>query len=118
MARYIQFSTADGSTILVEVEEQEVSTEEGVMKAGLMEAANRAIAVAQDTFEAALEQLVQHNVQPFIQAVRSLSDPPEEIQVNFSLKATGEVGNLAIAKGGGEANYSIRLVWKRQTSSE
>jgi hypothetical protein len=46
--------------------------------------------------------------------VRSLTESPDELEVTFGLKATGEVGNIAIAKGGGEANFTIKLSWKRE----
>ena len=34
--------------------------------------------------------------------------------MTFSLKATGEVGNFAVAKAGAEANYTVKLTWKRE----
>jgi hypothetical protein len=34
------------------------------------------------------------------------------LEISFSLKATGELGNVAVGKAGGEANYNVKLVWK------
>ena len=42
-------------------------------------------------------------------------DQPETMEITFGLKATGEVGNVAVARGVGEANYTITLTWKRET---
>ena len=116
MSRYLQFRAEDGSTtLLVEVEDEEVAAADGVVKAGVRDKLDEAVAVAESTFEAAVRTLVRYNAQALILAVRSLADPPSEVEITFGLKATGEVGNLAIAKAGGEANYNVKLNWKQTT---
>jgi hypothetical protein len=114
MARYIEFPTSDGSTLLVEVEQEEVTPPQGVVKAGVKEAVQKTVAVAQSIFEGALDRVVRHNAEAFIQSVRNLTEPPDELEVTFGLKATGEVGNFAIAKGGTELNFTVKLSWKRE----
>jgi hypothetical protein len=106
MARYIEFSTSDGYTILVEVEQEEVSPPQGVVKAGVREAAQKSVAVAQTAFEDAVEQVVRHNAEALIKSVRNLREPPDELEVTFGLKATGE-------EGGTELNFTVKLLWKR-----
>ncbi len=113
MARYIQFTTSDGSTVLVEVEEEEVSPPRGVVKAGVADKVKETVAQAQATLEGSLERVVRHNAETFIEAVRKLSLKPDEMEVTFGLKATGEVGNWAIAKGGTEMNFEVKLTWTR-----
>jgi hypothetical protein len=108
MPNYIQFETEDGAAILVEVAAEELE-EPGVVPAGATE---KAIAKAQATFEQGLE-LVRHNANAFIRKLKDLSDPPNEVEMSFGLKATGEVGNFAVAKAGAEANYTVKLTWKR-----
>lgn len=112
MTLYIQFNTDDGNTILVEVDKEEFSSTKGVAKAGLRERVQDTVATAQATFEKAVEEVVSHNIQAFINSIRNLSEPPSEIEISFGLKATGEAGNIAIGKLGGEMNYSIKLAWK------
>ena len=113
------FTDQDGSTFLVETDAVEVSSEGGVKKAGLKEAAGemagKAVAAAQTLFEKSVENVIQHNAKAFLQAVRSMPDQnqPESMEVTFALKATGEVGNTAVARGTGEANYTVKLTWKR-----
>ena len=109
---YIQFETEDESRILVEIEGEEISPKQGVVKAGLSENIDSAVAVAQTSLKKALKTVVNHNAQALIQSVTDLPQPPSEIEITFGLKATGEVGNFAVAKAGGEANYTIKLVWK------
>lgn len=116
MTRYIQFTDEDGSTLLVETDEAEVYSEEGTVKAGLNEVVERAITTAQTGFEQAVDHMIRSNAKAFLQAIRNLpqQDYPESLEVTFGLKATGEVGNAAIAKGTGEANYTVKLSWKRE----
>jgi hypothetical protein len=117
MADYIQFTAADGSTLLVEVDESEISAQRGVQKAGIREATGKTIAVAQNTFEQAIKQAITHNAQTFLEAVLGLSILPNEAEVSFGLKMTGEFGNVAVAKAGGEANYTVTLTWKRDAKN-
>ena len=115
MADYIQFTSADGNTMLVEVDEGEVSSQQAIQKAGLREMAGKSVAVAQTSFENAIHQAMQYNAQVFLQSVVNLPILPSEAEITFGLKITGEVGNIAVGKAGGETNYTIRLTWKRET---
>ena len=113
MARYIEFPTDDGGTILVEVEGEEVTPPAGVEKAGLLSRRpTGSVAEAAASFDDAVEQAVRRNVRAVSKAVEHLPSSPSEVELVFGLKATGEVGNIAIAKVGGEANLSIKLTWK------
>jgi len=121
VAQYIRFTDKDGSTFLVEIDEEEVLSSGGIAKAGLKEAVGetveKAVVAAQTLFEQAISNVIQNNAKAFLQAIRNLpgQDQPESLEVTFALKATGEIGNTAIAKGTGEANYAITLTWKRST---
>ena len=115
MADYIQFTSADGNSLLVEVDEGEVSSQQAIQKAGLREMAGKSVAVAQTSFENAIQQAMRYNAQVFLQSVVSLPILPSEAEITFGLKITGEVGNVAVGKAGGETNYTIRLTWKRET---
>jgi hypothetical protein len=113
MTNYVQFTSPDGDTMLVEVEQDELSSQQGIQKAGLREMVGKTIAVAQTTFEHAIQQAIRYNAQAFLQSVTSLPILPSEAEITFGLKITGEVGNVAVTKAGGETNYTIRLIWKR-----
>lgn len=77
-----------------------------------MRAAGEAVARAQTGFEEAVKSAVGRSVSALADAVGSLPLATTEVELAFALKATGEVGNLAIAKAGGEANFSVRLTWR------
>jgi len=120
MARYIKYQTADGGTVLVEVEgEAEAAVPKGgVVRAGRVgEAVQDAVEEVQTRFEDAME-VVRRNAQTIIGKVKGLSDPPDEVEVTFGLKATGEFGNFAVAKASAEANYTVKMTWKREEKKE
>lgn len=106
MRRLIEFPLEDGSSVWVEVEEIErpgmvpAVREEGVPER------------SQQTFEAALEK-VRSFAGAIINKLRALSDPPDEVEVEFGLKLNAKAGAiLAIAST--EANYRVTLTWKRE----
>lgn len=115
MADYIQFTSPDGDSLLVEVDESEVSAQQHIQKAGLREMASKSVGVAQTSFEQAIQQTMRYNAQVFLQSIVNLPILPSEAEITFGLKITGEVGNVAVGKAGGETNYTIRLTWKRET---
>jgi Trypsin-co-occurring domain 1 len=113
MSYYIEFPTENG-TILVEAEEVEVETLPGIEKAGLLSRkkdAGEAVAQARVSFDEAIKQVIGENVRALQEAVGNLAKAPDEVELTFGLKATGEAGNIAIGKLGGEANFQLRLLW-------
>lgn len=119
MTKYIQFESRDedGGTVLVEVDEEEVPlSSEGLVKVGIKEVLHNTVAVAQNSFSNAIRKAIQYNVQGLIDAIHSLPEPPSEVEINFGLKMTGEAGNVAVGKAGGEVNYTVKLSWKQSSN--
>lgn len=112
MTQYIQFPTADGGTILVEVEGEEPA--QGLVKAGLGEKVQEGIVKVRDTFEATIMETVRRNAEAFIRTMQTISDPPAEAEITFGVKAAAEAGYSAIAKASGESTYTVTLTWKRE----
>ena len=84
------------------------------MRAGRVgEAVRDAMEEAKTTFEDAMGA-VHQNAQAIIDKLKGLSDPPDEVEVTFGLKATGELGNFAVDKASAEANYTVKMTWKRE----
>jgi hypothetical protein len=119
MANYLRFASGEGEAgdVLVEVDAVEDLPVAGEQDAGLRQwarnQAGEAVAVAQSGFEQAVRQVVSLNVRAFLAAAEALEKPPAEMEVTFGLKATGEVGNLAVGKVAGESNYQVKMVWRR-----
>lgn len=110
MKRLVEFPLEDGGTILVEVD---VPEEAGMVPAGLGEGVPEK---ARQSFEAALDK-VRPAAQTIIKKLRSLHDPPDEVEVEFGLKMSADAGAL-IAAAGVEANYKVTLTWKREETKK
>ena len=123
MAHYVQYSIpGTDQTMLVEVSEDEGSQfptiQEGIQKAsGLEGLMGPVISKAKTSFEDAIQQVLSYNAQVFIQSVANIPIQPSEAEITFGFKITGEAGNIAIGKIGGESNYEVRLTWKRDAKS-
>jgi hypothetical protein len=119
MPTYLQFISGEDE-VLVEVDAAEVYSPTGEQNAGLRqwvkEQAGEVVAVAQSGFEEAVRRAVRLNVPAFLAAAEALEKPPAEMEITFGLKATGEVGNLAVGKVAGECNYQVKMIWKHASS--
>jgi hypothetical protein len=78
----------------------------------LGEVAEKTISKVQNSFAEALH-VIGNNSQAFIHEVRRLAESPDEVEITFGLKASGEFGTFAIAKANAEANYTVKLKWKK-----
>jgi hypothetical protein len=110
MPTFIEYQLEDGATILV----QTMATEgaQGTLrKAGITDAAGNAINAAGQKFSQALAGVKQS-----AQIIRTQLDElkADQVEVTFSLTATGDFGNFAIGQVGGEANYKVVLKWNNQ----
>ena len=112
MARYVEFPLEDGGSILIETADEPTKTQTGFQRTGVGEAGKDTAQAAKQSFDSSLEN-VHKSADLLVKKLRSLSDPPDEMEVVFSLKASGELGNIAIGKAGTEANYTVTLKWKR-----
>ncbi len=108
---YLSFADDQGSAVLVEVSIDEIEPPSGVVKVGVGDRLRGAVATARNSLEGALGAVIRANTQAFLAAVDTLPDGPDQIEIAFAIKATGELSNLAVGKLGGEANYSVTLTW-------
>jgi phosphosulfolactate phosphohydrolase-like enzyme len=120
MSQYIQFNSENGAKILIETEEVAETNRGGIVKAGavgdlISKTTDKVVVVVQTAFEQTLKEAIQLNAGAFVQAVRDMSpqDQPETMEVSFGLKVTGSVGNVAVAQGAVETNYTVTLTWKK-----
>lgn len=116
MSSYLEFETGDGATILIEVDELSATDSPGVAKGAPWRRSEAAVDSARKTFTDAMESAIDTVAAAAHEAIERLARSPNEVELTFALKATGEVGNIAIAKIGGEANFGIRLIWRREAA--
>ncbi len=108
MKRLIEFSLEDGESMLIEVE----SDDEGgglVPASRGMRGGPSVAEKATMSFQEAMDK-VKPAAEVIIKKLRSLSDQPDEVEVEFGLKLTAEAGAV-LAAAGIEANYTVKLKW-------
>ncbi len=115
MAKYVEFQLEDGTSILIESAEEKKSSGGGFVPTarGNEEPTEK----AKVTFEQAVQN-VRGSADLLVSKLRDLSQPPDEMEVTFSLKASAEVGTLFVAKGGAEASYHVSLRWRREEKKD
>ena len=119
MTDYLRFASGEGDAadVLVEVDAAEVCPWRASRMPGC--ASGRGIRLVRRSWwpksglEQAVRRAVSVNVRAFLAAAEALEEPPAEMEITFGLKATGEVGNLAVGKIAGESNYQVKMVWRR-----
>jgi len=102
--RLISMPLEAGGNVLIEVEEEGgASITRGLRPGEVIESISH-------SFEAALEA-----VKPAALAVasklRDFADAPEDVEVEFGLKFTGQAGAF-IASASTEAQFRVKMVWK------
>jgi hypothetical protein len=108
MATYVKFELEDGTVVYFE------STDVAKGSSGLLPA-HRGDAAGQGalSFEKSVES-ISKMAAALVQNLREgHSEQPEEVQVNFGLKASGDVGGLIVSRGGAESNYNVMLRWRK-----
>lgn len=117
MTQYIKFPTLNGETILVEIAEGKEKIDD-LVRAGLAEKVKNAIIIVQENFESAMMTIIERNAEAFNQTMQALPKPIVEAEISFGVKAIAEAGYSAVAKTGGEANYTVRLVWRSEKNED
>ncbi len=109
MAELAQFPLNGGGVLVVEVDTAD-SPARRVMRGANPET----VATATATFESAL-QTVRSAAEGILHQLRSLAEPPDEVEVEFGVKMSAETGAI-IAKASTEANFKINLTWKKDAA--
>lgn len=103
--QYTAYQLEEGMELLVEVPEGTVMTPRKMTGAPTD-------AVWKN--EKAFNEAIGPAVQSAKQLLHKLTDmKADEVELTFSLTATGELGNFAIGKVGIEAGYTVKLTWKK-----
>lgn len=110
VSKYIRYYLDDESAVLIEVDDNPNVATRGTNpqdKNGIM------VQSAETKFETALDN-VRRASDTLLKKLVDLHDRPDEIEIEFGLKAIGEMGVFAFAKASTEANYKVTLKWVRK----
>ncbi len=105
MAQLVDFPSASGGSVLVEITDRTSGPVTRGLRGG--DVAGR----AQQTFEEAAGR-VRPAVEGVIAQLRSLAETPDEVHVQFGLDLHAEAGAF-IAAASTTANFTIALTWRR-----
>jgi hypothetical protein len=107
MKRLVQFKL-EGEEQLITAE-VEFTDRPGVDKAGV---SDRAAVLAAQSFQKALDT-IRPTAEVICAKLRDMRQAPDEIQVEFGLKLSAELGAI-IAGTSGEGNITLKLTWKSE----
>jgi hypothetical protein len=112
MTRLVEFPLETGGSVIVEVDDRGIR-DERVVRGGLGERGRpvEIAARAGETLEAAFGR-IQPAAGAMVSRLRRLTDAPEEIEIEFGIQLSAELG-VIVAHTAGEANFRVRLRWKR-----
>jgi hypothetical protein len=131
VATYLEFKNGDQS-IFVEVDPPRVdrkpASEDGKASPGYNDdfgdsEDGKASLNVKDVFQSSLLKVersfsdafsaLRVNAEAFMSEVSAIDIKPSEIEMTFGLKASGELGNFAVGKITADANYTVKMVWKK-----
>jgi Trypsin-co-occurring domain 1 len=112
VSKYVEFPLEGGGSILIEAADEPARTSAGFLRDG---ETHGSADKAQQSFDASVEA-VRRSAGVLVTKLRALT--PDELQVNFNLKASGEMGGLTVGKSSADANYSVMLKWQKTPNKE
>lgn len=107
MKRLVEFLSESGDPIMVEVEDLEPT---GETRRGMSSPA--VVQRAQTSFEDALER-AQPMASGLVNKLRSITDSPDEVQIEFGLSLSANCGAVLVAGASAGANYKVTLKWQK-----
>lgn len=108
MKRLVEFPSENGGVIVVEAED--LGPTGGTTRRGMSSTA--VLERAQTSFEDALET-AQPIASGLIGRMRNIADAPDEVQVEFGLSLSANVGTVLVAGGSAGANFKVTLRWNK-----
>lgn len=115
MSKFVEFPLAGGGVILIEAADEKKAGASGFMRGG--EPDGEVADKAQASFEASFEQIRQ-SADAIISKLSNLSQKPDEVEINFGLRVSAELGQLVVAKAGSDSNYGVTLRWRSEKPKE
>ncbi|MEZ0449391.1 CU044_2847 family protein [Cellulomonas sp. ICMP 17802] len=111
MTQLLTFGTADGAEVVVQVDDG--ADLPGMVTRGLRDGA--VVQRVEQTFDDALSR-VQPAVRAMLAQLRSPVDGPDQIEVEFGIQMSAEVGAF-VAGASSTANFKVTLTWKSTASA-
>lgn len=111
----VEFPLQDGGTVVVQVDDGHGGGGQVTRGWGDKES-QRVVEQARQTFEQAVGR-VQPAVQALLGQLRTLAEAPEQVQVEFGLQLSAEVGAF-VAGASTAGNFKVSMTWHRQPRAD
>lgn len=105
----VEFPLQGGGSVLVQVDDGAP----GDVTRGWGDRDNRVVEQAQQSFEQAVAR-VQPAIQGLLGQLRSVAEAPEQIEVEFGLQLSAEVGAF-VAGASTTGNFKVSMTWRRSS---
>lgn len=112
MARLVEFPLEDGGSVVVEVP---AGVAERPTTRGWSDRDRGVLERAEQSLEGALSR-VGPTVQAMLHQLRSLADAPEQVQVEFGLQLSADVGAFVVG-GSTTGNFKVSMTWRNESAS-
>jgi len=110
MASFVKFALEDGTVVYIE----STDTPKGSSGFPLSSRGEHPSELSAISFEQSI-QSVRKMAEAMVHEMREgFVQQPDEMQINFGLKASAEVSGLVVARGGPESNYNVMLRWRQK----
>lgn len=103
----MRFELADGTEVLLEAESGPT------FRGGPVTRSGGAIAEAQQSFERALSTVTKTVANAVEEMRDAFPERPDELEIEFGIKASVEANGLILAKASGEASFTVTALWKK-----
>lgn len=113
MASYMKFELEDGTIVFVESTDSPKGASGFPLTTRELSAEQTAV-----SFEKSIQSVRKMAAAVMQEMQAGFTQPPEEMQVNFGLKASAEIGSLVVARGGAESNFNVMLRWSNKKAEE
>jgi hypothetical protein len=107
MASYVKFELEDGTIVYVE----STDSPKGASGFPLTSRGESPTELPAVPFQQSIQSVRKMAAAVMDEMRGGFTQVPDEVQVNFGLKASAEIGGLVVARGGMEANYNVMLRW-------
>jgi hypothetical protein len=108
MAIYVKFQLEDGTVVYIE------STDTPKGSSGLIPMTRDHVEHAEISFDQSVSA-IRKMTTALVENLRGgFTEQPEEVALSFGVKASADISNLVISRGGGEANFNVSLRWRRK----
>jgi hypothetical protein len=114
MVRLLEYPLEAGGSVLIQVEDG--PSGDGEVTRGWGDRDRRVVEQARESFEQAVAR-VQPAVQGLVRQLRSLTDSPDAIAVEFGLELSAEVGAF-VAGASTKGNFKVTMTWNPRLRSD